>query len=228
MVKITFPGLSSSEPLEADYTDWEREQVRRLGQNPETVREVRLIHELKARLDARIVEQVTPVPRGMFACGHNDPWVSTGGRTLCAVCHPPAAPHLVDQERTRLLVRGPLAVPDVAASRAAKEEGIKRVDKGADPEWKERAIEAWRAVCLAQPIFTPDDVWTRVEKPREPRALGPVALLAVKLGYCEPTGRVVKSKLPVHHQAPITEYRSLLFGQPTKEEGDGHRDQDGE
>jgi hypothetical protein len=103
------------------------------------------------------------------------------------------------------------AVFDEAASRAAKLEGMGRVERGADEDWKRRANEALRALCREQEIFTADNVWQRIEKPEEPRALGPVMSAAVKAGWCEPTGRVLQSKIPVHHQAPVREYRSLLY-----------------
>lgn len=106
-----------------------------------------------------------------------------------------------------------LASPDPAAARAATQEAIERVDRAADPDWKAAAQNAVRLVAARQEIFTPDDIWTLVVKPSEPRALGPVMLRAKRDGICEPTGQLVKSKMATQHQNVITEYRSLIYRQ---------------
>jgi hypothetical protein len=100
---------------------------------------------------------------------------------------------------------------NAAAARAAKEEGMQRADEHAPADWKLRARRTVETLCRSRETFTADDVWgAGLEKPHEPRALGPVMLRARKDGWCEPTGRTVKSRIPEHHQYPMTEYRSLL------------------
>lgn len=101
--------------------------------------------------------------------------------------------------------------PDPAAARAAKEEAIKRVDRAADVDWKDRCDAVIEELCREKAIFTPDDVWQRIEKPVEPRALGPRMIVAKNKGLCEPTGRLVKSAMPTQHQNVIAEYRSLIY-----------------
>lgn len=55
--------------------------------------------------------------------------------------------------------------------------------------------------------FTPDDVWEMgLERPREPRALGPVMMRAARAGLIYPTGRWVKSENPAQHATPIREW----------------------
>lgn len=72
----------------------------------------------------------------------------------------------------------------------ARDEAMRRVEAGAEEEWKDHAFEAVR--LLANPaadmyLITPDDLWDYVEKPREPRALGPVMTRAAKAGLIRST-----------------------------------------
>lgn len=92
-----------------------------------------------------------------------------------------------------------------------KQEGIAHVDEAAADDWKERALKAVERVCRTKPVFTPDDVWEYVEKPQNPRALGPVMVKAKSLRWCIPTGNYVPSSIPTQHKNPITEWKSLLI-----------------
>lgn len=103
------------------------------------------------------------------------------------------------------------ATLDSAESQAAREDGMAKVERGTDEDWKGRAASAVLAVCRERELFTADNIWEKVEKPREPRALGPIMTAAVRRGWCEPTGQVKQSQIPVHHQAPVREYRSLVY-----------------
>lgn len=120
--------------------------------------------------------------------------------TLAIVTPPaePATPSLFDQPT-------PQQVTDAA---------IEQVDAAADPEWKRAASAAVFAIATAQPTFTADDIWRRVDKPREPSALGPVLRQCAALGIIQKTDRVQKSERPEAHQKPLPVWRSLVHTPP--------------
>lgn len=100
---LSWVGISG-ETLGASYDEYERWVMRRLAYRPETVKEAQVIHEIKARFDAAIVVEKPEEPQMPFVCGrHSERWVATNGRVICAVCHPPATPGVVDEEATRRL-----------------------------------------------------------------------------------------------------------------------------
>jgi hypothetical protein len=101
----------------------------------------------------------------------------------------------------------PLFDPD--GSDAAMAKAVARVDRAADPDWKEEAYAAGVQLCRMRERFTADDMWTLVAKPREPRALGPVMRRLVKDGHCIATRETRRSEIPVHHRCPLRVYRSL-------------------
>lgn len=100
---------------------------------------------------------------------------------------------------------------DEQAGIEARDAAMRRVDQHADPDWKTRAQTVAQHVARTQATFTADDLWAHIEKPREPRALGPVMKRLVKEGFAEPTGRHIPSRIPEHHRCPLREYRSLVF-----------------
>lgn len=97
---------------------------------------------------------------------------------------------------------------DITTSIAVTEEAIEAVDNGAAEEWKAEALAAIERVAQEKEIFTPDDFWAYLSKPKEPRALGPVVRRAIKAGTIVPTGQFVCSEIPSHHRNPIRVYRS--------------------
>jgi hypothetical protein len=100
---------------------------------------------------------------------------------------------------------------DVDAGRAARDEALAVVG-GDDPNWKDRALEACYQVALTNRMFASDDIWRYgLDKPREPRALGPVMMRACKLGYCERTEMTRASSSVTQHAQPIRIYRSLVI-----------------
>lgn len=105
---------------------------------------------------------------------------------------------------------------DAERSREARDEGMDKVSRGADPAWSERALEAVRLMALEMPEFAGEDVWPRgLDKPREARAFGPVMLRAVRLGYCRSTDRFRGAKLVTQHASPVRIYESLLYDRKT-------------
>lgn len=92
---------------------------------------------------------------------------------------------------------------------AARDEAISRVERNADPDWKDMAYDMIVATARELPEFTQDDVWARGLPPtRENRALGPVFLRAARDGVCRKTDRVRPSTLSHGSGKPV--WRSLL------------------
>jgi len=92
------------------------------------------------------------------------------------------------------------------------DEAIAKVDAGTPEEWKQIALIAVEKVCRTKLIFTPDDVWaTGLQKPPNPRALGPIMQQAAKLNWCKATGAFVPSQIPTQHKNPIREWKSLIM-----------------
>lgn len=91
------------------------------------------------------------------------------------------------------------------------QEAIAQTDRNADPDWKERALEAVVEVAGKMETFTADDVWEGgLDHPREGRALGGVMVRAKREGICAPTNQYTFSRDPKHHHAPNRVWRSLL------------------
>lgn len=99
--------------------------------------------------------------------------------------------------------------PSLFTATQARDEALARVEAAAPVEWREAALSAVYACCRTLSRFTSEDVWQLIEKPREPRALGPVLMRAVRLGYCRPAG-FVTSGMTSRHAAPVRQYVSLL------------------
>ena len=83
-----------------------------------------------------------------------------------------------------------------------RDDAMRRAEAGASEEWKAEAREA--ILILAGEIgeFTTDDVWELIEKPREPRALGPVMTRLANEGVIERTNVHRASNRPVCHRNP--------------------------
>lgn len=58
--------------------------------------------------------------------------------------------------------------------------------------------------------FTTDDFWdSGLEKPREPRAIGPVIMWGLRSGRIKWTGRLVKCRYASRHHTDIKEWIGL-------------------
>ncbi len=81
---------------------------------------------------------------------------------------------------------------------------LRQVERNATMAWKDKAWLVVQQLAAKKTPFTPDDVWeTGLERPREPRALGPVMMRAVKQKLIEPTGEWVNSRQASQHATPI-------------------------
>lgn len=122
-----------------------------------------------------------------------------------------------------IIIPGQLSVWDDAALRHQRladvgEEtraALERVDEHAGADWKQRALDAIHYLCLTQPDFYSDDVWTvgRLDAANnDDRALGPQLLKAKRLGWCEKTDRTRPSVRSNLSGKPV--WRSLLWQEP--------------
>lgn len=92
-----------------------------------------------------------------------------------------------------------------------RDEAMSRVDRAAPADWKELARQAVERVASERDVFTTDHVWLDgLEKPPEPRAMGPIMRRAIRAGLIEKTGRVVPTIFPEGHAGPRHEWRSLI------------------
>ena len=89
-------------------------------------------------------------------------------------------------------------------SAAARDEALVRVEAGAPLVWFARACVIVRQVMAQKSEFTSDDLWAAgLDKPPEPRALGPVLRQFISAGLIRPTGRFIKTAQVLRHRAPI-------------------------
>jgi hypothetical protein len=86
------------------------------------------------------------------------------------------------------------------------EEAIRKADKGADPDWKDRALIAVEQVANEKGKFTTDDVWKRIEYPREGRAMGAVMRRSKLI---EPTSEFILSERPECHKRPLRVWKLI-------------------
>ena len=73
----------------------------------------------------------------------------------------------------------------IKRAKARRDEGIARAEAGADDEWKVVALETLHEYLQSHRTFFCDDLWleTKLPRPREARALGPVILNAARRGW---------------------------------------------
>jgi hypothetical protein len=101
---------------------------------------------------------------------------------------------------------------DYADARAARDEAMQRVDEHADPDWKDLALDVALRVARENFDFTTDDVWQALgdNRPREPRALGPIMMTLSKRGVIRKTGMMRESTRPEAHMNPKAVWRIVL------------------
>lgn len=97
----------------------------------------------------------------------------------------------------------------------ARDAGMAKVATYTNPEWKQAALQAFYDLAKTRLEFSSDEVWTllslrQVESPDEPRALGPVAKIAIETGLIKKT-RYDQSTRPERHCAPVQHYVGAAF-----------------
>lgn len=120
---------------------------------------------------------------------------------------PPEEPASTPEESTAAI---PLTdAEQLAEAIEARDEAIERVEQSHD-DWVGQAIIIIYQLCKEQDEFTSDDLWTTLDPPAEPRALGAAMRLVKKLRYCDPTGDTKQSRRKTCHARPLRVWRSLL------------------
>lgn len=96
-------------------------------------------------------------------------------------------------------------------AREQRDEGIRRVEAGAEVEWKDTAWNILIGYLRVHPDFFVDDLWKRTNLPwpQEARAIGPIILRAARSGYIVKTGEYrpsVRSNMSIK---PV--WKSLIY-----------------
>lgn len=98
------------------------------------------------------------------------------------------------------------------------EKAIAKAERGTDPRWRMKALNALFGVCEWKSEFTTDDVWTWLEidevvPPREPSALGPIMRVGSSMKWAESTNMTRESTRPSQHRRPQRVWHSLIYRQ---------------
>lgn len=113
----------------------------------------------------------------------------------------------------RSVSRTSRVVIDRVLGDALKKEGMSAAERAADLAWRRRAQKAILKVARAKMRFTADDVWkTGLDRPREPRALGPEMNSAEISGIIVSTDDFKLTHQASRHRAPVRVWQSLVFG----------------
>ncbi len=108
-------------------------------------------------------------------------------------------------------LRTPLRCQQIDEARAAKDSGIARADRHANPAWKKAAYAVVLRFALRGKPFTADDIVESIPlkvSTHQPSALGPVFLRAAKAGVIYKTGRLVPTRLARRHR-DLTEWKGV-------------------
>ena len=103
-------------------------------------------------------------------------------------------------------------------AREKRAEALDRVEESARAEWLQTAKELLYQTALRRAKLTSDDLWDAgLEKPREPRAMGPVFLYGVRQKWIKRTGQFVPCRSPTRNVAPVALWESLVYEESYRE-----------
>lgn len=97
----------------------------------------------------------------------------------------------------------------------AKQEGIKKVARHANPEWVKRYYECLMAVAKTRHTFSADDVCAMMQtaypkvRTHDNRAAGSVFMQALRDGLCSPTPNYIPTAQKKSHGSPQRVWISL-------------------
>jgi hypothetical protein len=101
-------------------------------------------------------------------------------------------------------------------NQAAKEEAIDRVERNANPDWKEAALKSVQHRARHCASVTANDVFADLEQlglhTHENRALGAVFQKAARNGWIAKTDRTVPSTRKTRHSGDVRVWASQLEG----------------
>jgi hypothetical protein len=99
---------------------------------------------------------------------------------------------------------------DAGASQEARDDAMRRAEENADREWKERAWGYLARFAACCETFKAEDLWKAgLDKPREPRAIGPLFMRAAREGLIEYAG-TERSVSKARHAGSASVWRSLV------------------
>ena len=105
---------------------------------------------------------------------------------------------------------------DLFAPQIKKEEGMNRVNKNANEDFRRIAFKALVNHARHKQFITANDVWDGIEllgiETHDNRALGPIFLKAAREGWIEKTNQTMASSRSSRHAGDVRIWRSLLFG----------------
>lgn len=125
--------------------------------------------------------------------------------------HPRCAPHgkLMPCHTCAYAAQRAREAMDAEAARKARDEGLERVAAG-HSSWCDEAYRAVVLVAGQRDEFIVDDVWSYVDEPKEPRAMGAVMRQAVADGVIAPTETYRPSARRTAHRNPRRVWKSLV------------------
>ncbi len=108
------------------------------------------------------------------------------------------------------------APPEPASRRQSRADAVAKRDLGmarasqGSVGWSDTALAYLREYCLTHETVFCDDLWSSdFPEPREGRALGPILMKAMRLGWIEGTGTY---RLGIrNNRSPRQVWRSLIF-----------------
>lgn len=98
--------------------------------------------------------------------------------------------------------------PTLERARAERDAAVRQVAENADAAWMAQATDVVAALAASRAEFTTDHAWTMLDTrgvpaPREPRAMGPVIVAALRAGTIRPVGYTQSRR---RHAAMIRTY----------------------
>lgn len=105
----------------------------------------------------------------------------------------------------------------MAASRAARDEGMERIASVTPPGWATAMYECIEEVCRIMPQFTADDIFDVADRRRVPpihdkRAFGPVMMRASRNKLCTKADCAPRpSRRASLHASPLSVWNSALY-----------------
>ncbi len=97
---------------------------------------------------------------------------------------------------------------------STKEEAMQQAFDNADNSWKTAAYATVVRVATRQRDLTTDDVWEAIPEnfqTHEPRALGPIMVLAARNRIIRKTGTWVETARAAAHQRPVAVWGSCIY-----------------
>jgi hypothetical protein len=97
-------------------------------------------------------------------------------------------------------------------ARRERDDAMERAEKNAASEWRSDAMVAIHSTARVRSELTSEDVWeSGLEKPRNPRAMGPMMTRAKKRGYIISSNPVRYKPSKLRHMAPLKVWISQVF-----------------